>query len=117
MVNKRKLKTPSEVESPASKIVKDDERKEKLVPFDLNENECDILITTKENEVLLPSGFLKMLSNGEDIQMTDGKMKIDVSSACLVHCLSFYNLRNWDKTKACKFYISVSNLFIGTVGA
>ena len=106
MVNKRKLKTSSEVESPVRKIVKSDERKEKMVPFNLNENDCDVIITTKENEVHLPSGFLKMLSNGENIQMADGKMKINVSTECLVHCLSFYNLKNWDETKSCKFYIS-----------
>ena len=104
MVNKRKIKTPSEAESPASKIVKTDERKEKLVPFHFEENECDVMITTKENEVHLTSSFLKMTSNGENIQMKDGKLKIDVSTKCLIYCLSFYDPKSWDEAEECKYF-------------
>eukprot|EP00111_Clytia_hemisphaerica_P000482 TCONS_00001385-protein len=99
MANKRKQKTSAEMKSIASKIIKIDERKEKLVPFDFDDNDYDVIIITRENEVYLPSGFVKMLSNGKDIQLRDGRMNIDASTECLVRCLSFYDLRFWDETQ------------------
>ena len=66
MVNKRKLKTSaSEAESTEGKRIQTDERKEKRIPLDFDENDCDVIITTKEHEVHIPCGFLKLASNGE----------------------------------------------------
>ena len=93
---KRKLKT-SYVEpqgktpkTSGAETVPNEERKEKLVPFDFDENNCDVIIMTKDKEVHFPSSFLKMASNKDDLPIVEGKISIDVSAENLVESLSFF---------------------------
>ena len=98
---KRKLKTTeAEPQGKASKTtgaetVPNEERKEKLVPFDFDESNCDVIIVTKDKEVHLPSSFLRMASNDNVFPLVDGKIPIDVSAESLVISLSIY-CPKWD---------------------
>ena len=108
---KRKQKTS---ESPASKISKscendetlvpNEERKEILVPFDFEENDCDIVIMTKDKEVLLPSSFLEMASNDENLPVINGRIEIDVLADSVVKALSYYVPKFWDDDQESKSF-------------
>ena len=93
---KRKLKTTDAQpqgktpKTSCEETVPNEERKEKLVPFDFDENDCDVIIMTKDKEVHLPSSFLEMASNGETLPIVDGRISIDVSAESLEESLSFY---------------------------
>ena len=51
----------------------------------------------KDKEVHLPSNFLKMATNGNDLaSFTEGRFNIDVSSESLVEALSFYVPKSWE---------------------
>ena len=93
---KRKLKT-TEAEpqgktpkTSGEESIPHERRKEKLIPFDFEEDECDVIITTKDKEVHLPSSFLEMASKGETLPIVDGAISIDVYARNLVEALSFY---------------------------
>ena len=73
-----------------------------LHDFDIND--CDVIITTKDKEVYLPSSFSEVVSNDENIQMTDGKIEIGVCSEKLNKALLFYLPKNCKDTKTCKFW-------------
>ena len=74
----------------------DEKEQEKLILFDFDENECDIVIMTKDKEVHLPSSFLHIASSdSKTLPFVNGKMVIDVMSDNLVHALSFYDPKNW----------------------
>ena len=106
---KRKQKTS---ESSASKISKttngfgetipNDERKGKLILFDFEENECDLIIMANDREVHLPSCFLKMASD-DDLQIVDGRINIDVSAESVMTGLSFYVPKIWNSQNESKF--------------
>ena len=95
-MGKRKLKTNPTTSDNEEKNIPNEERKEKLVP-NFDESKCDVIIITVDKEIHLPSSFLEMMSNDEDIQMTDGKIKIDVCSETLIKALSFYRPKNFQK--------------------
>ncbi|XP_066923572.1 uncharacterized protein [Clytia hemisphaerica] len=86
---KRKPRTTS-TSSHDKTLVPNEERKEKLVSLGFDENECDVIIETKDKEVHLPLNFLEMVSNDQNIQMADGKLYIDVFSEKLIKALLFY---------------------------
>uniref|UniRef100_A0A7M5WQZ1 Uncharacterized protein n=1 Tax=Clytia hemisphaerica TaxID=252671 RepID=A0A7M5WQZ1_9CNID len=69
------------------KGVTNEKRKEKLIPFDFDENDCDVIIEAKDKEVHLPSSFLEMVSGGRTLPMIS---KTDVTSERLIKVLSFY---------------------------
>ena len=79
---KRKLK----VLEAAAKFSKTDdaettpneERKEKLVPFDFNEEDCDMIIETKDKEVHIPVNFFKMVSKDVTMPLSNGKITIGI---------------------------------------
>ena len=108
---KRKQKTS---ELPASKISKsrendetllpNEERKEKLVPFDFDENYCDVIIMTKDKELHLPSSFLEMASNDNDLPVSNGKIEIDVLADSVVKALSYYVPKFWDDDQESKSF-------------
>ena len=102
-MGKRKLRTNPTPNSNYKKSIPNEERKEKLFPFDFNENDCDVAIITKDKEVHLPSSFLEMISNYENIKMADGKIEMDVLSEKLIKALSFYRPRDCEDTMKCKF--------------
>ena len=107
-MGKRKLKTNPTTSDNEEKNIPNEERKEKLVP-NFDESKCDVIIITVDKEIHLPSSFLEMMSNDEDIQMTDGKIKIDVYSETLIKALSFYRPKNCKDTMTCKF---LKNFFL-----
>ena len=103
---KRKLETSEPVakvsKSDDVENVPNDERKEKLVPFDFSEEDCDVIIVANDKEIHLPSNFLKMATKDISLPFTDGKMAIEVSSDILVEALSFYHPRSWEDDLQCK---------------
>ena len=99
---KRKLKTTESGAKLSKTNDPNDERKEKLVPFDFSEEDCDVIIVTKDKEIHLPSDFLMMASKDVILPLTDGKMTLDASSDTLVKLLSFYHPRSWDGDCQCK---------------
>ena len=109
-MGKRKLKTNPTTSDNDENNIPNEERKEKFVPFNFDENKCDVIIITVDREIHLPSSFLEMVSNDEDIQMTDGKIEIDVHSETLIKALSFYRPKEWKDIMKCKFLISLSGL-------
>ena len=108
---KRKQKTS---ESPASKISKscendetllpNEERKERLVLFDIDKNNCDVIIMTKDKEMHLPSSFLEMASNDNDLPVINGRIEIDVLADSVVKALSYYAPKFWDDQGSKSFY-------------
>ena len=97
---KRKLKT-SESAAKFSKtddagFVPSDEKKEKMVPFDFDERDCDVIIVAKDKKVHIPVDFFKMVSKDATMLLTNGKITIDASSDILVEVLSFYHPRSWN---------------------
>ena len=73
--------------------------KEKLVPFDFDAHDCDVIITTRDKEVHLPSSFLEMVSNG---QFMSKMLEIEVASEMLIKVLSFYCPKNSSSNLECK---------------
>ena len=67
-----------------------EERKEKLIPFNFDENDCDVIIKTKDKDIYLPSSFLKMASNEDELPIVDEKISIHVLADSVVNGLSFY---------------------------
>uniref|UniRef100_A0A7M5UV49 Uncharacterized protein n=1 Tax=Clytia hemisphaerica TaxID=252671 RepID=A0A7M5UV49_9CNID len=77
-------------------IVPNEERNEKLVPFDFHENECDVIIKTKDKEVQLPSSFLEMVSSpmyfNNNVKYV---FDVDVCAESVTKALSFYHPKDW----------------------
>ena len=96
---KRKLETSEPVakvsKSDDVENVPNDERKEKLVPFDFDEEDCDIIIEAIDKKVHVPSTFLEMATNGNDLPFSDERIAINVSSESLIEALSFYVPKSW----------------------
>ena len=112
-MGKRKLKTIDLPKSKISKtcnnsdiIIPNEERKEKLIPFDFEENDCDIIILTKDSEIHLPSSFVKRVSNCETLPITDGKINFnDIPAKIVVQALSYYVPKHWDGFHESKYVI------------
>ena len=79
-----------------------EERKEKLVPFDFDENDCDVIIRTKDKEINLPSSFLQIASNQKAF-IHDGVIRINIASAKVLIALSFFHPKDWTDFIECKF--------------
>uniref|UniRef100_A0A7M5WRJ8 BTB domain-containing protein n=1 Tax=Clytia hemisphaerica TaxID=252671 RepID=A0A7M5WRJ8_9CNID len=83
-------------------IVPNEERNEKLVPFDFHENECDVIIKTKDKEVQLPSSFLEMVSSpmyfNNNVKYV---FDVDVCAESVTKALSFYHPKDWTNKIDC----------------
>ena len=85
-------------------IIPNEEQKEKLIPFDFDENDCDISIVTKDKEINLPSIFLEMVSNGEMLPIIEGTINIDeIPADIVVQALSYYVPKYWEDFDESKY--------------
>ncbi|XP_066912317.1 uncharacterized protein [Clytia hemisphaerica] len=83
-------------------IVPNEEQNEKLVPFDFHENECDVIIKTKDKEVHLPSSFLEMVSSPMDFNNNEKNVfDVDVCAESVTKALSFYHPKDWTNEIKC----------------
>ena len=104
---KRKLKT-EETSGKVAKTVScndpmEEQRKEKLVPFDFEENDCDVVIRTKDKEIHVPSSFLvsNESNSNSTVKHCDRKM-VDYSSVKVMKAFSFYYPKYWTDSIKCK---------------
>ena len=82
---------------PDQKVV--DKEKERLILFDFDENDCDVIIkTTDEKEIHIPSNFMNRVS---DNSLDDKTIHVDASSEKIIQALSFYYPKCW-KQPYCK---------------
>ena len=84
---------------------KDQEGKEKLVPFDFEENVCDVIIIAKDKKVHIPSSFLGLVSNG-GLTLVENEFTIDASSDSLIQAFSFYDPKYWEGIEEGKLHVT-----------
>eukprot|EP00111_Clytia_hemisphaerica_P022844 TCONS_00067233-protein len=73
--------------------------KEKSIPFEFDENYCDVIIITKDREIHLPSSFL-VSNNGGQIFSTGAETE-EFSSEDVLRALSFYYPKYWTSHIEC----------------
>ena len=79
---------------------------EKLVPFDFDENDCDVVIKTEDKEIHLPSSFL-VSNDGGQIFDTEGDTE-DFFSEDVIKALSFYYPKYWTSEIECKNLLKIT---------
>ena len=71
-------------------------KREKMVPFDFEEKDCDLIIMTKDAEVHLPSSFWQRASNRKVFNgNVNGVININVGSDKVLFALSYFHPKDW----------------------